>query len=334
MYAQLVKTDGKGVKALDEMDPQERAFQERVDRGEKIEPKDWMPEGYRKTLVRQISQHAHSEIVGQLPEGNWITRAPTLERKAILIAKVQDEAGHGLYLYCAAETLGVSRDEMTGQLLSGKAKYSSIFNYPTLTWADIGAIGWLVDGAAIMNQVPLQRCSFGPYSRAMIRICKEESFHQRQGYAIMMKLCAGTAEQKAMAQDALNRWWWPSLMMFGPSDGDSVHSAQSMAWKIKQNTNDELRQKFVDQTVPQAGKLGLTVPDPDLKWNADKGGHDFGDVDWDEFYAVVAGNGPCNRERLAARQKAWDDGAWVREGLVAYADKAEARRRAAKIAAE
>jgi ring-1,2-phenylacetyl-CoA epoxidase subunit PaaA len=334
MYAQLVKTDGKGVRSLDEMDPVERAFQERIDRGDKIEPKDWMPEGYRKTLIRQISQHAHSEIVGQLPEGNWITRAPTLERKAILIAKVQDEAGHGLYLYCAAETLGVSRDEMTEQLLAGKAKYSSIFNYPTLTWADIGAIGWLVDGAAIMNQVPLQRCSFGPYSRAMIRICKEESFHQRQGYAIMMRLCAGTEQQKAMAQDALNRWWWPSLMMFGPSDGDSVHSAQSMAWKIKQNTNDELRQKFVDQTVPQAEKLGLTVPDPDLKWNAEKGGYDFGAIDWDEFYAVLAGNGPCNADRMAARKKAWEDGAWVREGLVAHAEKAEARRRAARIAAE
>ena len=334
MYAQLVKTDGTGVKRLEDMDPQERAFQERVDRGEKIEPKDWMPEGYRKTLIRQIGQHAHSEIVGQLPEGNWITRAPTLERKAILIAKVQDEAGHGLYLYCAAETLGVSRDEMTEQLLAGRAKYSSIFNYPTLTWADIGAIGWLVDGAAIMNQVPLQRCSFGPYSRAMIRICKEESFHQRQGYAIMMALCAGTEQQKAMAQDALNRWWQPALMMFGPPDGDSVHSAQSMAWKIKQNTNDELRQKFVDQTVPQAGKLGLTIPDPDLKWNAEKGGYDYGAIDWDEFHAVIAGNGPCNAERMAARRKAWDEGAWVREALVAHADKAEARRRAARIAAE
>jgi len=332
MYAQLVKTDG--LKAPEDMTPQERAFQERVDRGEKIEPKEWMPEGYRKTLVRQISQHAHSEIVGQLPEGNWITRAPTLERKAILLAKVQDEAGHGLYLYCAAETLGVSRDEMMAQLHSGKAKYSSIFNYPTLTWADIGAIGWLVDGAAIMNQVPLQRCSYGPYSRAMIRICKEESFHQRQGYDIMMKLARGTPEQKAMAQDALNRWWWPSLMMFGPSDKDSVHSAQSMAWKIKQNTNDELRQKFVDQTVPQATYLGLTVPDPDLKWNEEKGGHDFGEPDWEEFFQVIAGNGPCNKERLDARVKAWEEGAWVRDGLNAHAEKQAARRAASKIAAE
>ncbi len=330
MYAQEVKATGKGVKSLDEMEPQERAFQERIDAHIKIEPKDWMPDGYRKTLVRQISQHAHSEVVGQLPEGNWITRAPTLERKAILLAKVQDEAGHGLYLYCAAETLGVSRDQMTEQLLSGKAKYSSIFNYPTLTWADIGAIGWLVDGAAIMNQVPLQRCSFGPYSRAMIRICKEESFHQRQGYDIMMKLCAGTPEQKEMAQDALNRWWQPSLMMFGPPDGDSVHSAQSMAWKIKQDTNDELRQKFVDQTVPQAEYLGLTVPDPDIKWNEEKGGYDYGEIDWAEFYEVLKGNGMCNRERLEARNKAWNDGKWFRDGLMAHAKKRAAR----KIAAE
>ena len=334
MYAQLVKSDGQGVKSLDEMNPQERAFQQRIDDNQKIEPKDWMPEGYRKTLIRQISQHAHSEIVGQLPEGNWITRAPTLERKAILLAKVQDEAGHGLYLYCAAETLGVSRDELMAQLHAGKAKYSSIFNYPTLTWADIGAIGWLVDGAAIMNQVPLQRCSFGPYSRAMIRICKEESFHQRQGYDIMMKLSAGTEAQKAMAQDALNRWWWPSLMMFGPSDADSVHSAQSMAWKIKQNTNDELRQKFVDQTVPQAEFIGLGVPDPDLKWNAGKGGYDFGEIDWAEFYEVLKGNGPCNAERMAARVKAWEDGTWVRDGLNAYAEKAAARKAATQTAAE
>ena len=334
MYAQMVKSGVDKVKNLDEMDPQERAFQERIDADIKIEPKDWMPEAYRKTLIRQISQHAHSEIVGQLPEGNWITRAPTLERKAILLAKVQDEAGHGLYLYCAAETLGVSRDELLGQLHSGKAKYSSIFNYPTLTWADIGAIGWLVDGAAIMNQVPLQRCSYGPYSRAMIRICKEESFHQRQGYDIMMKLCQGTDAQKEMAQDALNRWWWPSLMMFGPPDGDSVHSAQSMAWKIKQNTNDELRQKFVDQTVPQADFIGLTIPDPDLKWNEEKGGHDFGEVDWSEFYEVLKGNGPCNAERMAARVKAWEDGAWLRDGLNAYADKAAARAAAQHVAAE
>jgi ring-1,2-phenylacetyl-CoA epoxidase subunit PaaA len=330
MYAQEVKSTGERVKALADMPPEERAFQERVDAGVKIEPKDWMPEGYRKTLIRQISQHAHSEIVGQLPEGNWITRAPTLTRKLILLAKVQDEAGHGLYLYCAAETLGISRDQMTEQLLSGKAKYSSIFNYPTLTWADIGAIGWLVDGAAIMNQVPLQRCSYGPYARAMIRICKEESFHQRQGYDIMMKLARGSDAQRAMAQDALSRWWWPSLMMFGPPDGDSVHSAQSMAWKIKQNSNDELRQKFVDETVPQAEYLGLTVPDPDLKWNPEKRGYDFGEIDWNEFHEVLKGNGPCNAERMAARRKAWDDGAWFRDGLMAHAKKAQARKLAAE----
>jgi len=330
MYAQMVKSTGKGLKALEDMEPNERAFQERINAGAKIEPKDWMPEGYRKTLKRQISQHAHSEIVGQLPEGNWITRAPTLERKAILIAKVQDEAGHGLYLYCAAETLGISRDEMTEQLLSGKAKYSSIFNYPTLSWADIGAIGWLVDGAAIMNQVPLQRCSYGPYSRAMIRVCKEESFHQRQGFDIMMRLCEGSEAQKEMAQDALNRWWWPSLMMFGPSDKDSVHSAQSFAWNIKQDSNDELRHKFVNQTVPQAEYLGLKVPDPDLKWNEESGAYEFGEPDWDEFFAVISGNGPCNVERLAARNKAWDDGAWFREGLDAHAEKQAAR----KVAAE
>jgi ring-1,2-phenylacetyl-CoA epoxidase subunit PaaA len=330
MYAQEVKSTGERVKALADMPPEERAFQERVDAGVKIEPKDWMPEGYRKTLIRQISQHAHSEIVGQLPEGNWITRAPTLTRKLILLAKVQDEAGHGLYLYCAAETLGISRDQMTEQLLSGKAKYSSIFNYPTLTWADIGAIGWLVDGAAIMNQVPLQRCSYGPYARAMIRICKEESFHQRQGYDIMMKLARGSDAQRAMAQDALSRWWWPSLMMFGPPDGDSVHSAQSMAWKIKQNSNDELRQKFVDETVPQAEYLGLTVPDPDLRWNEAKEGYDFGEIDWNEFHEVLKGNGPCNAERMAARRKAWDDGAWFRDGLMAHAKKAQARKLAAE----
>ena len=330
MYAQMVRSTGERVKSLDEMGPEERAFQERIDADIKIEPKDWMPEGYRKTLVRQIGQHAHSEIVGQLPEGNWIGRAPTLDRKAILIAKVQDEAGHGLYLYCAAETLGVSRDEMTEELLSGKAKYSSIFNYPTLTWADIGAIGWLVDGAAIMNQVPLQRCSFGPYSRAMIRICKEESFHQRQGYDIMMKLCAGTDEQKEMAQDALNRFWQPALMMFGPSDKESVHSAQSMAWRIKQNTNDELRQKFVDQTVPQAEYLGLTVPDPGLRWNEERKSYDFSDPDWSEFFEVLKGNGPCNKERLEARRKAWSDGAWFRDGLMTHAKKREARKMAAE----
>ena len=330
MYAQLVSAEG--MKKPEEMSSEERAFQERIDRGEKIEPKDWMPDGYRKTLIRQIGQHAHSEIVGQLPEGNWITRAPTLERKAILLAKVQDEAGHGLYLYCAAETLGVSRDELTDLLHKGKMKYSSIFNYPTLTWADMGAVGWLVDGAAIMNQVPLQRTSFGPYSRAMVRICKEESFHQRQGYTIMMKMAFGTPAQKAMAQDALNRLWYPALMMFGPSDKDSVHSAQSMAWKIKMNTNDELRQKFVDQTVPQAKYLGLTIPDPNLGWNEEKAGYDFSEPDWSEFFDVIAGNGPCNKDRLGARIKAWDDGAWFREGLVAHAEKAAARRQ--QVAAE
>ena len=287
----------------------------------KIEPKDWMPEAYRKTLVRQISQHAHSEIVGMLPEGAWITRAPSLKRKAILLAKVQDEAGHGLYLYSACETLGVERADLVDDLLSGKAKYSSIFNYPTPTWADIGAIGWLVDGAAIMNQVPLCRCSYGPYARAMVRVCREESFHQRQGYSIMMSLMEGTDAQRQMAQDALDRWWWPSLMMFGPSDKDSKHSAQSMAWKIKRFTNDELRQRMVDMTVPQAELIGLKMPDPDLKWNEEKGMHDFGEIDWEEFYDVIGGNGPCNADRLATRNKAHDDGAWVREAALAYADK-------------
>ena len=325
MYAQMIKSEAT------QDDPEKlAAFQARIDAGEKIEPKDWMPEGYRKALIRQIGQHAHSEIVGQLPEGNWITRAPTLERKAILLAKVQDEAGHGLYLYCAAETLGVSRDEMTEMLLDGRMKYSSIFNYPTLNWADIGAVGWLVDGAAIMNQVPLQRTSFGPYSRAMIRVCKEESFHQRQGYDAIRKMAEGTPEQKKMAQDALNRLWYPSLMMFGPSDKDSVHSAQSMAWKIKMNTNDELRQKFVDQTVPQAEYLGLTIPDPDLKWNEERGHYDYTDPDWSEFFDVIKGNGPCNVDRLAARNKAWDDGAWVRDGLLAHAKKKAARQHAAE----
>jgi ring-1,2-phenylacetyl-CoA epoxidase subunit PaaA len=329
MYAQMVTGTGAGATSREDMSAEERAFQDRIDAGEKIEPKDWMPEGYRRTLIRQIGQHAHSEIVGQLPEGNWISRAPTLERKAILLAKVQDEAGHGLYLYCAAETLGVSRDALIEELHSGRMKYSSIFNYPTLTWADIGAVGWLVDGAAIMNQVPLQRTSYGPYARAMVRICKEESFHQRQGYDIMMKMAFGTAAQKAMAQDALDRFWYPSLMMFGPSDADSVHSAESMAWKIKINTNDELRQKFVDQTVPQAEYLGLTIPDPDLTWNADRGHYDFTQPDWAEFFEVIRGNGPCNRDRMAARVKAWEDGQWVRDGLMAHA-----RKRAARVAAE
>jgi len=303
-------------------------FQARVDAEDKIEAKDWMPDAYRKTLIRQISQHAHSEIIGMQPEGNWLTRAPTLRRKAILLAKVQDEAGHGLYLYSAAETLGISRDEMVGQLLDGTAKYSSIFNYPTLTWADIGAIGWLVDGAAIMNQIPLCRCSYGPYSRAMIRICKEESFHQRQGYEIMVDLCKGSEAQKAMAQDALNRWWWPSLMMFGPSDKDSRHSAQSMAWKIKRFSNDELRQKFVDVTVPQAEFIGLRVPDDDLEWDEKSGHYRYGDIDWQEFLDVLAGNGQCNRERMATRRAAHDNGAWVREAAQAYAAK-QAKRAAA-----
>jgi len=301
------------------------AFEARVAADEFIEPKDWMPEAYRRTLVRQISQHAHSEIVGMLPEGNWITRAPSLRRKAILLAKVQDEAGHGLYLYCAAETLGTSRDEMTRALLSGKAKYSTIFNYPTLTWADMGAIGWLVDGAAIMNQVPLQRTSYGPYARAMVRVCKEESFHQRQGYEIMIALANGTAAQKRMAQDALNRWWWPSLMMFGPPDADSPNTAQSMRWRIKRDTNDDLRQKFVDITVPQAEFLGLTIPDPDLKWNEERGAHDYGAIDWEEFYAVVRGEGPVAKERMKARRDAWDEGAWVREAAMAHEAKRKAK---------
>ena len=327
MYAQLIKaeqsTEDDAARAED--------FQRRIDAGEKIEPKDWMPEGYRRTLIRQIGQHAHSEIVGQLPEGNWISRAPTLERKTILLAKVQDEAGHGLYLYCAAETLGVSRDEMTEMLLHERMKYSSIFNYPTLTWADMGAVGWLVDGAAIMNQVPLQRTSYGPYARAMIRICKEESFHQRQGFDIMNRLANGTPEQHRMAQNALDRFWYPALMMFGPSDADSVHSEQNMAWKIKMNGNDELRQKFVDLTVPQAEFLGLKVPDENLAWNEEKGGYDFTGPDWGEFFDVIKGNGPCNRERLEARRKAWHDGAWVRDGLLANAEKKA--KRAAKEAA-
>lgn len=293
----------------------------------KIEPKDWMPDGYRKTLIRQISQHAHSEVVGMLPEGNWITRAPSLQRKAILLAKVQDEAGHGLYLYSAAETLGVERSDLVDDLLSGKAKYSSIFNYPVLTWADIGAIGWLVDGAAILNQVPLCRCSYGPYSRSMIRVCKEESFHQRQGYSIMVELMKGNEAQREMAQDALNRWWWPSLMMFGPSDKDSEHSSQNMKWKIKRFTNDELRQRMVDMTVPQAECIGLKMPDNELKWNDETGHHDFGEIDWDEFNDVLAGNGPCNEERLAVRNKAHDDGAWVREAAVAYAEKTKRNKR-------
>jgi ring-1,2-phenylacetyl-CoA epoxidase subunit PaaA len=303
----------------------EHIFQDKIDRDIRIEPKDWMPDLYRKTLIRQVSQHAHSEIVGMLPEGNWITRAPSLKRKAILIAKVQDEAGHGLYLYSAAETMGITRDEMIDQLHTGKAKYSSIFNYPTLTWADIGAIGWLVDGAAIMNQVPICRASYGPYARAMVRICKEESFHQRQGFEILMVLSQGSEEQKQMCQDAINRWWWPSVMMFGPNDDASPHTAQSMKWKIKRFTNDELRQKFVDICAEQIKILGMTLPDPDLQWNEEKKHYDFGAINWDEFWNVVNGNGPCNKERLAARVKAHEDGAWVREAALAYAEKRKAR---------
>jgi ring-1,2-phenylacetyl-CoA epoxidase subunit PaaA len=321
MYAQMVDTGVNKVRSLNELEPAERVFQERVDAGTRIEPNDWMPDKYRKTLIRQISQHAHSEIVGQLPEANWITRAPTLRRKMILLSKVQDEAGHGLYLYCAAETLGVSREELIADLLSGKAKYSSIFNYPTLTWADIGAIGWLVDGAAIINQIPICRSSYGPYARAMVRICKEESFHQRQGFELLCRLAKGTPQQKAMAQDALNRWWWPALMMFGPPDAESPHTAQSKRWRIKLFTNDELRQRFVDQTAPQADYLGLKIPDPDLKWNPDRGSYDFGQIDWAEFYDVIKGNGPCNRERLQARIKAHEEGGWVRDAALAYAEK-------------
>ena len=305
----------------DSIEKMEVEFQQRIDEGQNIEPKDWMPEKYRKTHIRQISQHAHSEIVGMLPEGNWITRAPTLKRKVALLAKVQDEAGHGLYLYSAAETLGISRDELVEQLHSGKAKYSSIFNYPTLTWADIGAIGWLVDGAAIINQVMLTRTSYGPYARAMVRICKEESFHQRQGYEIMLTLCRGTEVQKQMAQDALNRWWWPSLMMFGPTDAESTHTEQSMKWKIKRKSNDELRQQFIDNTVPQADILGITIPDKGLKWNEKRGHYDFGEIDWEEFWNVIKGDGPCNRERLDARKAAHEKGAWVREAASQYALK-------------
>ena len=334
MYTQAMdqqpkeERERKAVRSVQEVEL-ERRFDAKIDAGDFIEAKDWMPDHYRKTLLRQISQHAHSEIVGMLPEGNWITRAPTLKRKAILLAKVQDEGGHGLYLYAAAETLGTSRDQMIEALHAGKAKYSSIFNYPTLTWADIGTIGWLVDGAAIMNQIPLCRCSYGPYARAMIRVCKEESFHQRQGYEIMLTLARGSEEQKAMAQDALNRWWWPVLMMFGPPDKASQHSDASTRWKIKRFSNDELRQKFVDATVPQAQVLGVTLPDPKLSWNEARGHWDYGEIDWNEFWSVVNGHGQCNRERLAARVKAHEDGAWVREAALAYAEKQARRARAA-----
>lgn len=309
----------------------EMKFQSKIDAEVKIEPKDWMPEAYRKTLIRQISQHAHSEIVGMLPEGNWILRAPSLRRKVALLAKVQDEAGHGLYLYSAAETLGISREELFEQLITGKAKYSSIFNYPTLSWADIGAVGWLVDGAAIMNQVMLTRTSYGPYARAMVRICKEESFHQRQGYEILISLSRGNEEQKKMLQDAVDRWWWPALMMFGPNDSASTHSEQSLKWKIKRKSNDELRQDFIDATVLQANYLGVKLPDPNLKWNEERGHYDFGDINWEEFWAVVNGNGPCNKLRLKARKKAQEEGAWVREAAMVHAEK-RAKRKAEKVA--
>jgi ring-1,2-phenylacetyl-CoA epoxidase subunit PaaA len=336
MYTQAmdlpVPKDADGV-ALQAVTTQSADYQVEFDaklaRGEFIEAKDWMPEGYRKTLVRQISQHAHSEIVGMLPEGNWITRAPTLKRKAILLAKVQDEGGHGLYLYAAAETLGVSRDDLLDALHTGRAKYSSIFNYPTLSWADVGVIGWLVDGAAIMNQIPLCRCSYGPYARAMIRICKEESFHQRQGFDLLLTMMQGTAAQREMVQESVNRWWWPSLMMFGPHDGQSQHGAQNARWGIKRISNDDLRQKFVDATVPQARVLGVTLPDPELRWNEDRGHWDFGPIDWSEFEAVLAGHGPCNRERLAERVRAHDEGRWVREAALAHAEKRAAKARAA-----
>jgi ring-1,2-phenylacetyl-CoA epoxidase subunit PaaA len=320
VYSQALDERDDGPQGLDDATLLAR-FDERVAAELKIEPNDWMPDSYRKTLIRQISQHAHSEIIGMQPEGNWITRAPSLRRKTVLLAKVQDEAGHGLYLYAAAETLGITREELVDQLLDGRAKYSSIFNYPTLTWSDMGAIGWLVDGAAIMNQVPICRCSYGPYARAMVRICKEESFHQRQGFEIMLTLSRGTAEQKAMAQDSLNRWWWPSLMMFGPHDAESTHSEQSMAWKIKRFSNDELRQKFVDSTVPQAEFLGLQVPDPDLRYDDATGHYVFGEPDWSEFAAVLRGEGPCNSQRMAHRRRAHEDGAWVRDAAEAYAAK-------------
>jgi ring-1,2-phenylacetyl-CoA epoxidase subunit PaaA len=330
MYTQAMDLMPKEERAALEDAQLQQRFDARIDAGEFIEAKDWMPEHYRKTLVRQISQHAHSEIVGMLPEGNWITRAPTLKRKAILLAKVQDEGGHGLYLYAAAETLGTSRDQMIEALHSGKAKYSSIFNYPTLTWADVGVIGWLVDGAAIMNQVPLCRCSYAPYARAMVRICREESFHQRQGFdALHVMMTRGTAAQRALVQDAVDRWWWPSLMMFGPPDDKSPNSEQSMRWGIKRISNDELRQKFVDACVDQAKVLGVALPDPELKWNEQRGHWDFGPIDWDEFWRVVGGEGPCNRERLAARVAAWEEGAWVREAALAHGRKRAVKEQAA-----
>jgi len=337
MYTQAMDTapreERAALRSADEAAIEAR-FEARIDAGEFIEAKDWMPAHYRKTLVRQISQHAHSEIVGMLPEGNWVTRAPTLKRKTILLAKIQDEAGHGLYLYAAAETLGTSRDQMLQALHSGQAKYSSIFNYPTLSWADIGVVGWLVDGAAIMNQVPLTRCSYAPYARAMVRICREESFHQRQGFdSLLVMMKEGTAAQRAMVQDAVNRWWWPSLMMFGPPDADSPNSAQGMRWGIKRVSNDTLRQRFVDACVQQVAVLGVNLPDPDLKWNDERQAHDFGAIDWSEFWRVVNGHGPCNAERLAARVNAWEGGAWVREAAMAHAAKQAARAAAQEQAA-
>lgn len=329
MYTQSLDVPGNTVLPIGDASAEQREFDARIAADQKVEPQDWMPEAYRKTLVRQISQHAHSEIIGMLPEGNWISRAPSLKRKAILLAKVQDEGGHGLYLYSAAETLGTSREQMTDALHAGKAKYSSIFNYPTPTWADVGVIGWLVDGAAIMNQIPLCRCTYGPYARAMIRICKEESFHQRQGYDALLAMMRGSEAQRRMVQDAVDRWWWPVLMMFGPSDADSVNSAQTMKWGIKRLSNDELRQRFVDAAVEQARVLGVSLPDPDLKWNEARGHYDFGAIDWDEFRAVLAGNGPCNAERLGARVKADAEGAWVREAALAHARKQNTRQQAA-----
>ncbi|SDV48341.1 1,2-phenylacetyl-CoA epoxidase subunit PaaA [Chitinasiproducens palmae] len=329
MYTQSLDVPGQSIAPVLDMSEEQRQFDEKISADQKVEPQDWMPEAYRKTLVRQISQHAHSEIIGMLPEGNWITRAPSLKRKSILLAKVQDEGGHGLYLYSAAETLGVSRDQLVDALHAGKAKYSSIFNYPTPTWADIGVIGWLVDGAAIMNQIPLCRCTYGPYARAMIRICKEESFHQRQGFDALLAMMAGSDEQRRMVQEAVNRWWWPVLMMFGPSDADSVNSAQTMKWGIKRISNDDLRQRFVDAAVEQGKVLGVTFPDPDLKWNEARGHHDYGTINWDEFWSVLAGDGPCNAERLGTRVKAHEDGAWVRDAALAYANKDRTRRAAA-----
>ena len=332
MYAQMVETGVKAVKDRSEMGAEEQAFMARIDEESKIEPQDWMPDAYRKTLVRQISQHAHSEIIGMQPEGNWLTRAPTIKRKLQLAAKIQDECGHGQYLYSAAETLGVGRDELLDQLHTGKAKYSSIFNYPTLNWADMGAVGWLVDGAAIVNQVILQRTSYGPYSRAMVRICKEESFHQRQGYEILLTMMEkGTQAQKDMVQDAINRLWWPSLMMFGPNDDSSPNTAQSLEWKIKRKTNDELRQMFIDQTVPQLEVLGCTAPDPELKWNEETGHYDCGEINWEEFFNVIKGNGPCNKQRLAKKVNAHEQGEWVRDAAMAHATKQQAKA-AAKVA--